>query len=545
MLVASPLFADSAPKLPSYGIETIKNISYLGKPSDDPYRQKMSQLDLYLPKGATNFPTLVYFHGGGMTGGRRGGPTRLVKLGVAVIAVEYRLYPKCKHPEYIEDCAAATAWTFKNIGRYGGDSSKIFIGGYSAGSYLAAMIGMDKQYLQTHQIDADKLAGLLLQSGHTITHFTVRKQFNYKVQQGICDENSPMYHIRKTPFPILLQCGNNDYPSRQEENRLFESMMVRYAKQPRERIEYREYVGTHGTLGRNPRFQRDTDIFLLKHSGLAAPEELPAPTEQSIAIDYRSCQGRDYLEIVKLNSTSDAVQVQFDESEAVQTLHFPKSGVIKRQFAAGASARPTQAKVVLTETVKINRLEPVAEYSLPEGRTGAISCPNGVRIWTEKDRLFFELAQKTDKIRAPQNGRYYTGDGIEIFVDRTPLRRFSKDENRAFPNELDVKQYLFSAKPDANGQAMAILDQSTGGTNVTKQSKTKLTSQVKADGYSMLVSIPLAEISPLNPEKVIGLNVQVNTFETGKQKTLALSKSSAPSYSQRFHYPLFKIAAFK
>ena len=108
----------------------------------------MSVLDLYLPEGAKKFPTLVYFHGGGMTGGRRGGPVQLTKLGIAVAAVEYRLYPKCKHPEYIEDCAAATAWVFKNISKYDGNPDKIFIGGYSAGSYLAGMIAMDKKYLK-------------------------------------------------------------------------------------------------------------------------------------------------------------------------------------------------------------------------------------------------------------------------------------------------------------------------------------------------------------------------------------------------------------
>jgi hypothetical protein len=96
-----------------------------------------------------------------------------------------------------------------------------------------------------------------------------------------------MFHIRKTPFPILLQCGDNDYPSRQEENQLFESMMIRYARQPRDRIEYREYEGTHGTLPKNPAFQRDTDLFLLVNSGLMKPESMPqvATPIQSVVAD--------------------------------------------------------------------------------------------------------------------------------------------------------------------------------------------------------------------------------------------------------------------
>jgi acetyl esterase/lipase len=221
LILQISLYADNATKTDN---KSIKDISYLSKPTDDAYRNKMSKLDLYIPEGVTNFPTLVYFHGGGLTGGKRKGPTWMVKQGIAVVAVEYRLYPKCNHPDYINDCAAATSWVFKNIKTYGGDPKRIFIGGYSAGAYLTAMLAMDKKYLKAQGVDANSLAGALVQSGQMITHFTVRKQLGYQTKQGVCDENSPMYHIQKTPFPILLQCGDNDYPSRQEENHLFESI---------------------------------------------------------------------------------------------------------------------------------------------------------------------------------------------------------------------------------------------------------------------------------------------------------------------------------
>ena len=51
--------------------------------------------------------------------------------GVAVATVNYRLFPKIKAPAYIEDAAAAVAWVFKNIGDYGGDSSRIYVSGHS------------------------------------------------------------------------------------------------------------------------------------------------------------------------------------------------------------------------------------------------------------------------------------------------------------------------------------------------------------------------------------------------------------------------------
>jgi acetyl esterase/lipase len=34
-------------------------------------------------------------------------------------------------PAFLEDAAAATAWVLRNIGRYGGDSNKVFVAGHS------------------------------------------------------------------------------------------------------------------------------------------------------------------------------------------------------------------------------------------------------------------------------------------------------------------------------------------------------------------------------------------------------------------------------
>jgi len=532
LLTCSVLAGNNA-ELKKHEIKIIKNISYLSKATKDEYRKKMSVLDIYLPKGAKNFPTLVYFHGGGMTGGRRGGPSRLAKLGIAVVAVEYRLYPKCKHPEYIEDCAAATAWIFKNIKKYGGNPNKIFIGGYSAGSYLAAIIGMDKKYLKKHNIDADKLAGLLLQSGHTITHFTVRKQFGYKVRQGICDENAPMYHIRKTPFPILLQCGDNDYPSRQEENRLFESMMIRYAKQPRSLIKYREYPGTHGTLPRNLDFQNDTMAFVLKNSAMPSPKYSEAK-KTSIAYS-RSYGNNNYVEVSGLQYDAKKAKIQI----AGKSFQTSASGVVKLQN------KSIPSYITITQKIQIKKIASVKEYHLKDGKKNALKFLNAVSVWTEKGNIVFQINKKTSKIKAPQNGRYYTGDGIEIFVDRTPLRKLSRTNNSAFPEALNIKQYLFSAVPDKKRKSMAVVLQSNRGENITKKSQAKLVSKLIPCGYSMQMSIPLGEISPLNSENIIGLNIQVNNFESGKNKKINLANSKEPSHTKRFHYPLFNISAFK
>lgn len=522
------LFADS-----NNEVKSVKNISYLSEVTHDKYRNKMSVLDMYLPKKAKNFPTLIYFHGGGLVRGQRGGPSHLAKLGIAVVAVEYRLYPKCKHPEYIEDCAEATAWVFKNISKYGGNPSKIFIGGYSAGSYLAAMIGLDKKYLKKYNIDANKLAGLLLQSGQMISHFTVRKQLRYKLQQGICDENSPMYHIRKTAFPILLQCADNDYPSRQEENRLFQSMMLRYAKQPQNLIAYHEYPGTHKTLPQNSDFQHDTKVFLLKNSAMSYPKN---KKQKSSPVTYYRTFGTDsYIGVSGFKNDTKETKIQ------IANKSFPASGL--RFLKLQSKTLPSH--ITLSKTMQLKRIAPVKEYYLKDGKKNALKLPKGLIVWTGKGNILFQLNKKTKNIKIPQKGKYYTGDGIEIFVDRSPLQKLSNNNNQTYSTDLDIKQFIFSARPDSEGKSIAIIRHSSDGENITDRSKAKLLTKLTPDGYFMRISIPLAEICALNDENIIGLNIQVNSFKDGKTKKDTLSKSNSPSYLHRFHYPLFKMELSK
>ena len=138
--------------------ETQTGILYRTGIENDDYARNQCRLDLYYPKSATDFSTVVWFHGGGLTKGERAIPDRLKNQGFAVVGAGYRLHPQVTAPVYIEDAAAAVAWTFKNIERHGGSPRKIFVAGHSAGAYLAMMIGFDKQWLLKHDIHADDLA---------------------------------------------------------------------------------------------------------------------------------------------------------------------------------------------------------------------------------------------------------------------------------------------------------------------------------------------------------------------------------------------------
>ena len=193
----------------------------------DEYIKERCVLDLYHPEDKEGFPTVVWFHGGGLTGGEKFIPEALKDKGMAVAAVNYRLYPVVKAPVYLEDAAAAVAWVFQHIEEFGGDPDLLFISGHSAGGYLTSMVGLDKRWLDRHEIDANRIAGLIPFSGHAITHFTVREERGIEGTRPVVDDLAPLYHVRKDAPPLLLITGDREMEmlGRYEENAYLMRMM--------------------------------------------------------------------------------------------------------------------------------------------------------------------------------------------------------------------------------------------------------------------------------------------------------------------------------
>jgi acetyl esterase/lipase len=185
------------------------------------------RLDVYYPENKAGFTTIVWFHGGGITGGEKFIPEQWKNKGLAVVAVNYRLNPKVKCPEYIEDAAAAVAWVFNHIEDFGGSPERIVISGHSAGGYLTSMVGLDKHYLRQYGIDTRQIAALIPFSGHTITHFIIRDERGIKGTQPLIDEFAPLYFVAPDAPPLHLITGDRELEmlGRYEENAYMWRMM--------------------------------------------------------------------------------------------------------------------------------------------------------------------------------------------------------------------------------------------------------------------------------------------------------------------------------
>ena len=207
--------------------QTEENIPYRDPSHADAATVERCALDIHYPQGGKNLPVIVWFHGGGLTEGKRFIPEELKNEGVIIVAPGYRLSPGVKSPTYVEDAAAAVAWVHQNIRRYGGNPAKIFLSGASAGGYLASMVTLDKKYLQAHGLDANRLMGLVPITGQMVTHFTIRRERGGSNLQPVIDEMAPLYHIRKDAPPMLVITGDRELElwGRYEENAYFVRMM--------------------------------------------------------------------------------------------------------------------------------------------------------------------------------------------------------------------------------------------------------------------------------------------------------------------------------
>lgn len=189
------------------------------------YGRGLPKQELYLgiPKGKKGFPTIVWFHGGGLVGDGADVPMKVPNGEYAAVGVRYRLSDGHDTGlDSLEDAVLSVVWVLEHIREYGGDPERVFLGGTSAGAWLAAMVGMNPQLLAKYGYDNRKFLGLMLVSGQMGTHFQLKIDLKYKKESWapVIDEYAPLNYVSKDLPPILLITGEPglDMPTRVEEN---------------------------------------------------------------------------------------------------------------------------------------------------------------------------------------------------------------------------------------------------------------------------------------------------------------------------------------
>ena len=206
-------------------------------------------LNVRAPEGAKDCPVLVWFHGGGLTGGKPGF-RGLGDDGIVQVAVKYRFLSETDADGCIDDAAAAIAWTLDHIAEYGGSPRKVFVAGHSAGGYLTCMAGMDAGRLAKYGHSPTELAGLIPVSGQVTKHFAVRSFSGDKdpQYQPKIDGLAPLFYCTAKTAPVLFITGDRrvEFPCRVEENEFMAASMRKLGREDVSFLEIPER--THATV---------------------------------------------------------------------------------------------------------------------------------------------------------------------------------------------------------------------------------------------------------------------------------------------------------
>ena len=209
--------------------------------SDVPYVQNGHErqvLDIYEPEENRDgkLPVVFWIHGGGWQVGDKSDvglkPKVLTERGFIFVSTNYRLLPDVQMDVLVRDVAKSLGWVHRNIEKYGGDPSRIYVGGHSAGAQLAALICTDDRYLKEVGVTFDSLKGCIPVDGDTydipkiimtaehrqalyggkMFTFGHRQKFGNDPEKHV--DYSAVTHVEKNkgipPFLILYFSGNPD-----------------------------------------------------------------------------------------------------------------------------------------------------------------------------------------------------------------------------------------------------------------------------------------------------------------------------------------------
>lgn len=208
------------------------------------------QLDVYAPRKVKSpRPVLVFIHGGNWNSGKKSQywpmGRNFARRGIVTVIIDYPLSPAANYDDMAKASAKAVQWTVENIGKYGGDTSRLFLSGHSAGGHLAALIGLDDEYFKALDMK-NPTTGLVLidAAGLDMYNYLLEKKYpsdnnyikTFTNDPAIWKKASPRYFLKQNMPPMLIYRGGDTYESIEKSTEAFMADYRKYVPEPRYKV---------------------------------------------------------------------------------------------------------------------------------------------------------------------------------------------------------------------------------------------------------------------------------------------------------------------
>jgi arylformamidase len=172
----------------------------------------LEKLDIF-NTARPNTPVHVFIHGGYWMALDKSNFSYIaevfVSAGATSVILNYGLAPAAKMDQIVRQTREGLAWVWRHISEFGGDPSRIYIDGHSAGGHLVAMLMVTNWPEFAQDLPKDLIKGGLAVSGlfdlEPIRLCYLNETLG--MDQKVAFQNSPIHSVPEAAPPLILSVG--------------------------------------------------------------------------------------------------------------------------------------------------------------------------------------------------------------------------------------------------------------------------------------------------------------------------------------------------